>query len=428
MNRLAGLEREIRGQTICLAIIVGFLVLASLWWVKPVLLPFVLAVFIVTGLNPLLSGIQARFQTTRLVALAIAAIIGFFLIVVLWSIIWVSVAQLRDNAGRYEARFEAAVRYVEQTAEWLVALPTQLLPIDAEEAEQAEPDPETDATPPVDEDASAAPPAPRNVNGTSAQQRAVAPADMSRMVNDVLRWALEYIRDALIGIFNSGTMVIIFVFFLLLGSSEAAPKSELWQEIDRSIREYIVSKTVISFITGAIFGAVLWLFGVPLAMVFALLAFLFNFIPNIGPIIASLLPVPLILFDPDMSLWGMVGAITLSSTVQIISGLIEPRLMGGSLDMHPIVVLLALLFWGMIWGIVGMFLATPITAVMKILFSKFELTAPLADLLAGRFSSVRAKYEEFMDAAHQKMKDAPAPEPPATENPPPPPPPAPEVP
>ena len=61
--------------------------------------------------------------------------------------------------------------------------------------------------------------------------------------------------------------------------------------------------------------------------------------------------------------------------------------MGQSLDLHPIVVLMALIFFGIIWGIVGMFLATPITAVLKILFERFEYTRPLANLLAGRFES-----------------------------------------
>jgi AI-2 transport protein TqsA len=59
--------------------------------------------------------------------------------------------------------------------------------------------------------------------------------------------------------------------------------------------------------------------------------------------------------------------------------------MGESLDLHPVTILLALMVWGMLWGIVGMLLATPITAVLKILFEKLELTRPIARLLAGRF-------------------------------------------
>lgn len=429
MKRMAALEREIRGQTVCLAIIVGFLVVSSFSLLKPVLLPFVLALFIVMGLNPLLAGIQTRFSTTRLVALAIAAIIGFVLVFVLWSIIWLSMLQLQENSAQYATRFKQLADYVQENVNMVYRFVPGL----------SEPDPEpgaeTSVTPSVDRSrdsnappAEDAPPAPPPTDDDNLLENPLdenllrnpllppppdvtAPDDevheterngsrdaMSQIVNRGAQLFIYYLSITMIEIMNSGTMVVIFVFFLLLGSSEAAPHtSDTWQEIDRSVREYIVSKTLISFFTGLAFGFSLWLFGIPLAMVFALLAFLFNFIPNIGPIIASLLPVPLILLDPELSIWGMIGAIGLSSAVQVISGnVIEPRMMGDSFDLHPIAILLTLIFWGMIWGIIGMFLATPITAIMKILFAKFEMTRPLADLLAGRLDAVKEKYAEYM--------------------------------
>ena len=65
--------------------------------------------------------------------------------------------------------------------------------------------------------------------------------------------------------------------------------------------------------------------------------------------------------------------------------------MGRSLDLHPIVILMSLIFFGIIWGIIGMFLATPITAVIKIIFEKIEITKPVAELLAGRLSALMAE-------------------------------------
>ena len=62
----------------------------------------------------------------------------------------------------------------------------------------------------------------------------------------------------------------------------------------------------------------------------------------------------------------------------------EPKIMGESLDLHPVSIILALMVWGMLWGIVGMLLATPLTAIIKILLERLELTAPIGDLLAGR--------------------------------------------
>ncbi|TWU32213.1 AI-2E family transporter [Novipirellula artificiosorum] len=72
--------------------------------------------------------------------------------------------------------------------------------------------------------------------------------------------------------------------------------------------------------------------------------------------------------------------------IQAISGnIIEPQIMGDSSDLHPVTILVALMFWGMMWGIIGMFLATPVTAALKILLQRIESTKPIADLMAGRF-------------------------------------------
>jgi AI-2 transport protein TqsA len=70
----------------------------------------------------------------------------------------------------------------------------------------------------------------------------------------------------------------------------------------------------------------------------------------------------------------------------LIGNLIEPKLMGEGLDLHPVTILLALSFWGLLWGIVGMFLATPITAAIRIVLMQFDTLRPIANLLAGDFS------------------------------------------
>ena len=70
---------------------------------------------------------------------------------------------------------------------------------------------------------------------------------------------------------------------------------------------------------------------------------------------------------------------------------VDPKLMGQSLDLHPVSVLLALMVWGAVWGVIGMFLATPLTAIMKILFERSELTAPIADLMAGRLDALQSR-------------------------------------
>ena len=173
--------------------------------------------------------------------------------------------------------------------------------------------------------------------------------------------------------------------FLLLGKPSYAD-TETVREIDLQIRTYLSLKTVISVVTGAIFSLALALFGVPMALSFGVLAFLLNFIPNIGPVIATILPLPLIILDPSGNLIWMLAAIATISAIQLISGnVIEPKMMGESSDLHPVTILVGLMFWGMMWGIIGMFLATPMIAAAKIVLERFEPTRKVALLMAGRW-------------------------------------------
>ena len=132
----------------------------------------------------------------------------------------------------------------------------------------------------------------------------------------------------------------------------------------------------------------LWTIGVPMALAFGLLTFLLNFVPSVGSFMAILLPIPLMLSltGPQITL-----AITLPAGIHFVLGnILEPKWMKDSLDLHPVVILSGLSFWGMLWGVAGMLLATPILVVAKILLSKFEQTKALADLLAGRLASFRS--------------------------------------
>ena len=130
-------------------------------------------------------------------------------------------------------------------------------------------------------------------------------------------------------------------------------------------------------------------------MIFGLFAFLLNFIPTLGSIIATLLPLPIVVLNPDVSPLTGVLAIALPATVQLVIGnILEPRIMGKSLQLHPIAILMALIVWGMVWGIPGMFLAVPITAVLKIALSRITTTQPIAELLAGRFPRAALAYKD----------------------------------
>ena len=121
-----------------------------------------------------------------------------------------------------------------------------------------------------------------------------------------------------------------------------------------------------------------------LASVFGLLAFMLNFIPSIGSIVATLLPLPTAAAQFADTPWMIALVLLIPGAIQItIGNVVEPKLMGDGMRLHPVTILLALAFWGLLWGPIGMLLAVPIMAALRIVFDKFEITQP-ASRLAGR--------------------------------------------
>lgn len=120
------------------------------------------------------------------------------------------------------------------------------------------------------------------------------------------------------------------------------------------VKRYIGFKMLLSVAVGLMSGLALMVLKVDLALVFGLLAFLLNFIPNVGGVLSTLLPMPVVVFDPSKSLGDILLTFLIPATVHgIVGNVIEPRVLGGAMELHPIVVLLSLMLWGSLWGVVG---------------------------------------------------------------------------
>lgn len=370
------LERDSSIRTTALVILTFIAVAVALYFLRPVLLPFVLALFIASGLVPVLNAVQGFLESSRPVAIFVTALLSITVTVALWLVIWISVSELLSNSGEYR---DGVDQMLERIADTL------------------------DQYYPAEQPSSVAP------NGSSDE---VAERDrfepLQRFFTERMESIIRLVGNELVILFSSGLLVMIFLFFLLLGGSNfQLPESNIWSDVDAHIRKYILAKSLISAVTGTAFGMVLWLFGVPLAFVLGMLAFLLNFIPNLGPIIASMLPVPLVwvmvetTWAKDLT-WGQAGyfgltqavvVIVLASGVQFISGnVVEPKIMGDQFRLHPIAILLSLMFWYMIWGLVGAFLAVPITSALKIVLAQLDSTRLAADLLEGNLT-ILAKRE-----------------------------------
>ncbi|MEN1681257.1 MAG: AI-2E family transporter [Planctomycetota bacterium] len=391
---LDALAAELRWQSRCLSVIATVAVGALLYVLRPVLAPFVVAVFATVGLKPILETLQRRLNLGRAAAVATSFLLGVILIMALSSAIASSVQELSQNDA-YQRSARVAATHAADLADWLGILPDP----DPEPATPAKPPPKpSEATPQETDDPTAASLRDSNDDPDAAfatdEPSLSNPVSSVKRLRDVLAAAAQRFRDALlVGMVDiSGAMgvVLIYMFFLLLGASDVGrPQSELWSVIESKLREYLVLKTFISLVTGLAVWLVLALFGVPLALLMGLLTFLLNYVPNFGPLITCLLPLPLIWLSPDLSLLSMLAASVLSCGVQLAGGnVVEPRLMGSSFDLHPIVVLLALMLWFALWGFVGMLLAVPMTAALKVVLGRVERTEPVARVLAGDLSAV----------------------------------------
>ena len=117
-------------------------------------------------------------------------------------------------------------------------------------------------------------------------------------------------------------------------------------EIEAMIDHYISLKTYLSFATGCLVAVMLMLCGIQMAVLFGIMSFVMNYIPNVGSIIAIFLPLPVVLLDFDLAGWQQAGAFIGPGIVQLVVGnVVEPQLFGSSLNMTPLSILAALLIW-----------------------------------------------------------------------------------
>ena len=135
-----------------------------------------------------------------------------------------------------------------------------------------------------------------------------------------------------------------------------------------------------SLLTGVVIALWLWFLNVDYAVLWGLMAFLFNFVPNIGSIIAAVPAVLLALIDPGpvAAFYAACGYLVVNV---IIGNVIEPRVMGKGLGLSTLVVFLSLVFWGWVFGPVGMLLSVPLTMIVKIVLEEHPETNWIAVLL-----------------------------------------------
>lgn len=209
---------------------------------------------------------------------------------------------------------------------------------------------------------------------------------------------LKNIFKSLTDLLSNAFIIVIYALFIFLeevnfdnklksifkDASQYQKLAKILFKIEDSITKYIGLKTLVSFITGVVSYLILSIIGIDAPMFWSFLIFLLNFIPTIGSLIATLFPAIFCLlqfgeFSQALMVLLFVGALQV-----LVGNLLEPKLMGNSLNISSLVAIFALSFWGVLWGVTGMIISVPITVVMVIIFSNFEKTRPIAILLSDK--------------------------------------------
>ena len=217
---------------------------------------------------------------------------------------------------------------------------------------------------------------------------------MEQIQLDVL---IRSISAALVGFVSSIGLVALYVAFMLVeqetfgrkidilfpDSARAATVRVALHDIESRIERYLWIKTLMSLATAGLSWLVLVALGCQNASFWALVVFLLNYMPVVGSFVGAVFPALLVLVQ-----FGSFGLFFLAlfalSVVQIgIGSVLEPRLMGNSLNLSPLAILVALAVWGGLWGIPGMLLCVPFTVILMIVCAQFESTRALAVLVSA---------------------------------------------
>jgi AI-2 transport protein TqsA len=451
-NDKTGVRHEHKEQnwliTISLVILAVVALAGALIYTRAVMIPFVVALFIVALVSPIEDFQVRRLRLPRVIAIIVTLLVVLSVIALVSLFVAQAIQTIASTARDYSAGFDNLANKLLKPLEYVYKLetppqsmapdtPKPKLPATPNDVGPVESKPEAVELFPVVKDADKpgvlgvrpplSPPAPTKgddkpavlearpgpdalvKDANQAAALAVEPNEpakspwhdtMRQIIKDLIVNARQTVRDlanhlfnvlrntvgAIFGLLSGVLFVCVFVIFLLAGRNPYAEHSQMYTDVVRKIRRYLGTKVVTSALVGVLVWASLSIIGMELAGVFGILAFLLNFIPVIGAIIVTVLPIPIAVAQ-FQSPWPVILVMVIPGGIHnIIGNIIEPKLMGEGLDLHPVTILLALSFWGLLWGVVGMFLAAPITAVMRIVLMQFDMFKPIANLLAGDFS------------------------------------------
>lgn len=326
----------LKASAVCLTIIAAGIVTAFLVYTKSLLIPLVISIFLYTILAQMTLYMKQKFSFPSWLAMTISILLcaAFFAGVILFTV---------NSVGTF---LKGAEVYRQNLIDTITDLISRL-----------------------------------QQHGITLDQKFI---ETYLRELPLFNW-LKNFGGKLFSLISNTTLIILFMTFFLFGSKKTPPiTNPAIKEMLANVSVYLSVKLIASLATGLVAAAILFGFQVKLAALFALFVFLLNFIPNVGSIVAVLLPVPVLFLQFGLGPQFFLVIGLLSATEFTIGNLLEPRFLGEGMDLHPAAVVASLIFWTLVWGVPGAFLSVPITASIKIVLSKIKHTRPVAEFLAGR--------------------------------------------
>jgi AI-2 transport protein TqsA len=213
---------------------------------------------------------------------------------------------------------------------------------------------------------------------------------------------LRYGLGDLMSFIAQGFIVLVLVLFLLAESQmltrktihffartshDARSAEATLRSLNQQIRSFLLTRTLINIGMGTVIGVALWLIGVKYPVLLGVFAGLTNFIPYVGQVVGGALPTLLALAQFE-SIGGALLVAAIYTAVVVIEGyVVTPYILGRSLDLNGTVILVACLFWGFLWGLIGLVLAMPITACLKLVFQAVPDLHRWAELMSRDWTS-----------------------------------------
>ncbi|MGS2722537.1 AI-2E family transporter [Porticoccus sp. GXU_MW_L64] len=310
------------------------IVVAGMKQAASLLVPFLLSVFIAMLCSPLLSWLRAR-RVPSGVAISLIILSVVLAGIAVGAVVGGAVRDFNNDLPQYQLRLQEMSSGL---VEWLVGM---------------------------------------GVNADPQQLKEVInPAVAMKMAGNVVAGFSDTMANAF--------MILLTVIFILAEEAGFAAKLvharggstgalEALERFSKVVNNYMGLKTLISLGTGLLAYILLLIIGVDYAVMWAMLAFLLNFVPTVGSILAALPPtlLALVQLGPFSALWTAVGYLAINT---IVGNGIEPRVMGKGLNLSALVVFLSLVFWGWALGMVGMLLSIPLTIMVKIALENNEST------------------------------------------------------